>query len=68
MNIEITPHTLVGTVDAIASKSHAHRLLISAALSKKPAKVNISTTSQDIDATRQCLRQLKADVPLLNCG
>lgn len=68
MNIEITPHTLVGTVDAIASKSHAHRLLISAALSQKPAKVNISTTSQDIDATRQCLRQLKSDVPMLNCG
>lgn len=68
MNIEITPHTLVGTVDAIASKSHAHRLLISAALSKKPTKINISTTSQDIDATRQCLRQLKAEVPMLNCG
>lgn len=67
MNIEITPHTLVGTVDAIASKSHAHRLLISAALSKLPAKVTIRTTSQDIEATKECLRQLQSDTPVFNC-
>ncbi len=67
MNIEITPQILLGSVDAVASKSHAHRLLISAALSKRPAKVKISTTSQDIEATRQCLRQLKADIPVLDC-
>lgn len=67
MNIEITPRILVGSVDAIASKSHAHRLLISAALSKRPAKVNISTTSQDIEATKDCLRQLKSAAPVFNC-
>ena len=48
MNIEITPQTLVGSVNAVASKSHAHRLLIAAALSKRPAEVSIRTTSQDI--------------------
>ena len=52
MNIEITPQTLVGSVNAVASKSHAHRLLIAAALSKRPAEVSIRTTSQDIEATR----------------
>lgn len=68
MNIEITPQTLVGSVNAVASKSHAHRLLIAAALSKRPAEVSIRTTSQDIEATRACLKQLKAGIPVLDCG
>lgn len=68
MNIEITPHTLVGSVDAVASKSHGHRLLIAAALSKQSTKVTINTTSQDIEATRNCLDQLKSSEPVLNCG
>ncbi len=68
MNIEIIPQTLVGSVNAVASKSHAHRLLIAAALSKRPAEVSIRTTSQDIEATRACLKQLKAGIPVLDCG
>ena len=67
MNIEITPRILVGSVNAVASKSHAHRLLIASALSKKPGKVSINTTSADIEATQACLRQLRADPPILNC-
>lgn len=68
MNIEIIPHGLVGGVNAIASKSHAHRLLIASALSKKPAKVSISATSQDIETTKSCLKQFRAEKPVLNCG
>lgn len=68
MNIEITPRTLVGSVKAIASKSHAHRLLIAAALSKRPTDVKIRTTSRDIEATRSCLIQLQKDAPALDCG
>lgn len=68
MNIEITPHTLAGSVKAIASKSHAHRLLIASALSARPADVTIDTTSQDIEATRACLAELSAPAPALDCG
>lgn len=67
MKIEITPQILVGSVNAVASKSHAHRLLIASALSKKPGKVTINTTSADIKATQACLRQLKAETPILDC-
>ncbi|MCQ4636598.1 3-phosphoshikimate 1-carboxyvinyltransferase [Anaerovorax odorimutans] len=68
MNIEIIPHTLVGSVNAVASKSHAHRLLIAAALSKRPPAISIGTTSRDIEATRTCLQQLRKEIPVLDCG
>lgn len=67
MNIEIIPHSLVGSVDAVTSKSHGHRLLIAAALSKKTTNVVINTSSQDIEATRDCLDQLTAHIPILDC-
>lgn len=67
MNIEITPRTLEGSVQAVASKSHAHRLLIAAALSKKEVTVNINTTSQDIEATKACLKELDSEIPVLDC-
>lgn len=67
MKVEITPRALCGEVQAISSKSHAHRLLIAAALSDNPVEVSIRTTSQDIEATRSCLSQLNQEVPVLNC-
>ncbi|MCI7304206.1 MAG: 3-phosphoshikimate 1-carboxyvinyltransferase [Clostridiales Family XIII bacterium] len=67
MKIEIIPQPLVGSVKAVASKSHAHRLLIAAALSKRTPAISIDTTSQDIEATRACLLQLKKDHPVLDC-
>lgn len=67
MNIKIIPHTLMGNVRAVASKSHAHRLLIAAALSKNNTDIVISTSSQDIEATKDCLAQLKNPIPVLNC-
>ncbi len=67
MNIEIIPHALGGSIDAVASKSHGHRLLIAAALSQKTTKTIINTTSEDLEATRSCLAQLKSSTPVLNC-
>ena len=68
MRVEITPGTLSGTVSAVASKSHAHRLLIAAALCDNTPEVSISTTSADIEATKNCISQLSCDIPVLNCG
>ena len=51
-----------GVVAAIPSKSHAHRLLIAAALSRTPVRLLCPTTSKDIDATADCLRALGAVV------
>ena len=52
--------TRYGQVKAPASKSAAHRLLITAALSKEPAKVYCDTMSDDITATMDCLSALGA--------
>ena len=68
MKVEITPGNLCGTVRAIASKSHAHRLLIAAALAGGSTEVDIRTTSKDIEATRECLAQLTDEIPVLDCG
>lgn len=67
MKVEIMPRPLCGSVQAISSKSHAHRLLIAAALSETPAEVSIRTISQDIKATKACLSQLNHEVPVMNC-
>lgn len=55
MKVTITPKKLSGKIDAIASKSFAHRLMIAAALADKPTKINLNTTSEDIEATKKCL-------------
>lgn len=48
-----------GTVKALPSKSMAHRLLIASALSS--AHLEIEKTSDDIEATRECLEVLLSD-------
>jgi len=53
---------LAGTIAAIASKSHAHRALICAALSEAPSRVLCSSVSADILATVACLNALGADI------
>lgn len=60
MKKTITSGPLSGEIRAISSKSHAHRLLICAALSDKPTRVRCTTTNADIDATASCLRSLGA--------
>ena len=60
MDITIHPGKLEGCVQAIPSKSHAHRVLICAALSDKPTQIFCSQTNDDIEATADCLRSLGA--------
>lgn len=62
MDVTINPHELSGTIDAIASKSMAHRLLICAALCPGPTTIECSTTSKDIEATIACLEALGARI------
>ena len=51
-----------GVLPAIPSKSHAHRLLIAAALSDAPVFLECPVTSKDIDATAACLNAMGADI------
>jgi len=67
MNVTIQPGALKGTVAAIPSKSHGHRLLIAAGLSTPKGQVNLSTSSEDLDATRTCMAALDEKEPVLPC-
>lgn len=58
MIVRIEPGLLGGTVNAIPSKSMAHRLLICAALADQPTQLDLKFQSEDIEATRRCLSAL----------
>ncbi len=62
MDITISPGKLRGSVDAIPSKSQAHRLLICAAFADNPTQLRCPDTNQDIEATVDCLRALGANI------
>ncbi len=62
MDIQLNLKNMHGEVNAIASKSDAHRLLICAALGDKPCKLILNTTSKDIEATVGCLEALGAKI------
>ncbi len=62
MNITIYPKKLTGTIQAIPSKSQAHRLLICAAFADGETQLICPQTNQDIEATADCLRALGADI------
>ena len=62
MDVTITPHELSGQIEAIASKSMAHRLLICAALCPGPTTIRCTTSSKDIEATIACLNALGAEI------
>ena len=62
MNITITPGKLSGTVEAIPSKSMAHRMLICAAFCDRETELICPETSRDIQATVDCLNALGASV------
>lgn len=68
MKVKITGANLTGSIKAIASKSHAHRLLICAALADQPTEIICEESSADIDATCDCLRALCAQVKHSNSG
>lgn len=60
MNVTLSLHEMRGEIDAIASKSDAHRLLIAAALSDAPCRLLLNSTSNDIEATVACLQKAGA--------
>ncbi len=68
MDITIYPGKLSGTVRAIPSKSHAHRLLICAAFADRETLIDCSQTSDDIQATVRCLNALGADIQAIDSG
>lgn len=58
---------IVKTIDIIPSKSYAHRELIAAALAGK-GSVLCDYPSDDINATRACVKALADPAPVLPCG
>lgn len=62
MNIELAQSKLNGTIEAIASKSDAHRALICATFADKPCTIRLSTTSNDIEATINVLEAFGATI------
>ena len=83
MDIKIIPKKLKGRLDALPSKSHAHRVLIAQKLARMQSAADrihteaasadnahgseIPTFSKDIEATKSCLAQLDCASPRLNC-
>ncbi len=62
MKVTVYPSKLQGEVGAIPSKSMAHRLLICAAMSEGVTRVRCSETSQDIEATINCLKAMGSNI------
>lgn len=58
MDITIFPEKLHGTVQAVPSKSQAHRMLVCAALADRPTRVEIAAVCDDLAATMGCLSGL----------
>lgn len=68
MDITITSGKLAGIVQAIPSKSQAHRILICAAFADKQTTVICPQTNEDIEATADCLRAMGADIQKVDNG
>ena len=62
MNTTLHSPKLSGTIDAIPSKSHAHRLFIAAAFADRPTVIRCRAVNKDICATIDCLNALGADI------
>ena len=62
MNLCINQSPRGGTLRAVTSKSAAHRLLICAALADRETFVGCTDTSNDIEATADCLRAFGAQI------
>lgn len=68
MTIRIEPRKLFGTVEAIASKSHVHRLMIANFLAGGEP-FTIEHMSRDMEATAACIEALRqSEDPELDCG
>lgn len=62
MRVTVHPGPLRGTIDAIPSKSDAHRAILAAALGDRPTEIEIGAFSQDIEVTAGCAAALGARV------
>ncbi len=62
MDITLLPSTPNGTINAISSKSAAHRILICAAFSDGETVIRCDRTNKDIDSTVNCLNSLGASI------
>ena len=60
MQVCIKPKKLSGSIEAISSKSYAHRIIIAAALADMPTEVLYNISSEDIEATLRCIASLGA--------
>lgn len=68
MDITVYPEKLSGIVNAIPSKSQAHRLLICAAFADGSTTLICPETNDDIQATAICLNALGADIRRSDSG
>ena len=62
MELTLPPVRISGTIEAIASKSQAHRLLLCAALADRTTRLTCAELSEDIQATARCLNAMSASV------
>ena len=58
MDIRIEPAVLKGSVEAVSSKSAAHRIMIMSALSSTPTHLLLSSQNDDMAATADCIAAL----------
>ena len=68
MDITITPGLLSGTLNAIPSKSQAHRYLICAAFSDGPTELICPEINRDMEASAGCLNALGASITKTDMG
>lgn len=64
----LPPGPRSGELTIPSSKSHAHRLLIAAALGEKPVTIRLRGFSNDILATADCLRAMGAEIGCVEDG
>lgn len=62
MDILVTPSSISGKVQAVASKSDAHRAIICAALADRQTEIFIPELSDDIKATLSCVEAMGAKI------
>lgn len=66
MDLRIKPGKLSGEIDAISSKSDAHRILICSFLSKNETHLRVNIMSEDIMATIGCIKEAGCPVEYRN--
>ena len=62
MKAKIKGSQLKGELEILSSKSDGHRILICASLADEKTLININNTSEDIEATIECMKSLGADI------